>query len=423
MSERKRDSKGRILRSGERQREDGRYEYRYKDGKGVTRSVYSWKLVGTDKCPDGKRSGEALRELEKRITRDVEDNIHGYTAAKTTLNHYFDAYIETKYELKQSTRTNYKYMYNKYVREDLGQRSIGSIKYSNVKRFYIHLIRDVGFKPNSMEIIQTILHPVFGAAVRDNLIRLNPTDGVMGEIKKSHDWEKPKRHALTVQQQDAFISFCAGSKEYRHWQPLFTFLLGTGCRIGEALGIRWEDCDFKERIISINHNLIYRQQDSGKCEYHITTPKSSAGIRELPMMNEVRRALLEERLWQMGHGGLNQTEIDGCSGFVFRNRFGFVLNPHVVNRAIERICRDYNGMEEIRAAREKREPVLLPHFSAHILRHTFCTRFCENETNLKVIQEIMGHADITTTMDVYNEATREKKRESFANLEGKIRIS
>ena len=101
--------------------------------------------------------------MEKRITRDVEDNIHGYTAAKTTLNHYFDAYIETKYELKQSTRTNYKYMYNKYVREDLGQRSIGSIKYSDVKRFYIHLIRDVGFKPNSMEIIQTILHPVFGA--------------------------------------------------------------------------------------------------------------------------------------------------------------------------------------------------------------------------------------------------------------------
>lgn len=181
--------------------------------------------------------------------------------------------------------------------------------------------------------------------------------------------------------------------------------------------------NYKERIISINHNLIYRQQDSGKCEYHITTPKSSAGIREIPMLNEVRRALLEERLWQMGHGGLNQTEIDGYSGFVFRNRFGFVLNPHVVNRAIERICRDYNGMEEIRAAREKREPVLLPHFSAHILRHTFCTRFCENETNLKVIQEIMGHADITTTMDVYNEATREKKRESFANLEGKIRIS
>lgn len=65
----------------------------------------------------------------------------------------------------------------------------------------------------------------------------------------------------------------------------------------------------------------------------------------------------------------------------------------------------------------------LPHFSCHHLRHTFCTRFCENETNLKVIQEIMGHADITTTMDVYNEATKDKKIEVFTGLEGKIKIS
>ena len=95
----------------------------------------------------------------------------------------------------------------------------------------------------------------------------------------------------------------------------------------------------------------------------------------------------------------------------------------MVNRAIDRILRDYNKEETVRAGEENRDPELLPHFSVHNLRHTFCTRFCENETNLKVIQEIMGHADISTTMNVYNEATREKKQESFANLEGKIKIS
>ena len=102
---------------------------------------------------------------------------------------------------------------------------------------------------------------------------------------------------------------------------------------------------------------------------------------------------------------------------------GECLNPHAINRAIDRISKAYNREETERAAEEKREPELLPHFSAHNLRHTVCTRFCENETNLKIIQEIMGHADISTTMNVYNEATREKKMESFANLEGKIRIS
>lgn len=83
--------------------------------------------------------------------------------------------------------------------------------------------------------------------------------------------------------------------------------------------------------------------------------------------------------------------------------------PTDVNRAIHRIVEDYNNEETTNARKERREAVLLPHFSAHSLRHTFCTRFCENESNLKVIQSIMGHADITTTMDIYAEATAEKK--------------
>lgn len=422
MSEKRRDSKGRILRDGEYQRSDGKYEYKYIDAKGVRRSTYSWKLVETDKIPDGKRSGLSLRELEKTVRRDTEDGINSFTAYRTTLNSFFDDYIETKYELKQSTRTNYKYMYKKYVREEIGTRNIGTIKYSDIKRFYVHLIHDIGFKPNSMEIINTILHPIFTAAVRDGLLRTNPTDGVMAEIKKSHDWEKPKRHALTEAQQSRFIGYIASNKEYCRWLPIFTVLLGTGCRVGEVIGLRWEDCDFTENIISINHNLIYRMQDSGKCEYHITTPKSKAGTRIVPMLSEVKKALLDERVYQM-RTGFNQDIIDGYTGFVFRNRNGNCLNAHCINRAIERISRDYNQQEKHLASEEGRTVELLPHFSVHNLRHTFCTRFCENETNLKIIQEIMGHADISTTMDIYNEATKERKMASFANLEGKIKIS
>ena len=422
MSDKKRDKKGRILRPGERQREDGRYEYRYKDAQGNTRSIYSWKLVETDKLPAGKKWEASLREMEKKIQRDLEDGINGYAGARTTLNSLFDAYMETKYELKQSTRTNYKYMYKKYVSEGLGQRSIGSIKYSDINNFYIPLIKAVGFKPNSMEIIHTILHPVFAVAVRDGLIRTNPTEGVMTEIKKSHDWEKGKRHALTVAQQTAFVSYIAGSSQFAHWLPIFTVLLGTGCRVGEAVGLRWQDCNFEENVISVNHNLIYRVQDSGKCEYHVTTPKTRSGIRIIPMLSEVKKALQGEYDRQLREG-FTKLEVDGYSGFIFQNQLGECLNPHAINRAIDRISKAYNREETEQAAKENREPELLPHFSAHNLRHTFCTRFCENETNLKIIQEIMGHADISTTMNVYNEATREKKMESFANLEGKIRIS
>lgn len=148
MSEKRRDNKGRILRQGELQRSDGKYEYRYFDVKGEKRSIYSWKLVSTDKVPKGKRECRALRDMVKEIRRDVEDGINSYQAYRTSLNRFFDDYIETKYELKPSTRTNYKYMYNKYVREEIGYKDIASIKFSDIKKFYIHLIKDIGFKPN-----------------------------------------------------------------------------------------------------------------------------------------------------------------------------------------------------------------------------------------------------------------------------------
>lgn len=421
MSEKRRDNKGRVLLSCERQRADGMYEFRYVNAQGEKRSVYSWKLVATDKVPPGKRCKEPLRDIERRVMRDLEDGIDTIEAYRTTLNYLFDDYIETKYELKQSTRTNYKYMYKKYVHDDLGTRKIASIKYSDIKKFYIHLIKDVGFKPNSLETIHTILHPVFATAVRDNIIRINPSDGVMAEIKRHHDWVTPKRHALTVAQQEAFVTFCSNSKQYAHWMPLFTVLLGTGCRVGEVIGLRWEDCDFEQNLISVNHNLIYRQQDNGACELHITTPKTRAGTRVIPMFREVREALMQEHTRQQVTG-FNQTKVDGYSGFIFSNRFGNVILPVNINQAIERIVRDYNRQETEEANKGQREPILIPHFTVHQLRHTFCTRFCENERDIKVIQEIMGHADISTTMDIYNEATIDRKKQSFANLEGKVKI-
>ena len=114
--------------------------------------------------------------------------------------------------------------------------------------------------------------------------------------------------------------------------------------------------------------------------------------------------------------GWSNVEIDEMSGFIFCNRFGNVPNPQSVNRAIKRIIADYNASEVVEAKKQHREAVLLPDFSAHYLRHTFCTRLCEQETNLKVIQSVMGHKDIQTTMDIYAEATEEKKQESFERL-------
>lgn len=421
-SMKRKDNKGRILNTGESQMQDGRYRYQYTDGRGKRHTVYSWRLVESDKCPPGKRTDRCLREKIQQIRRDLDDGISIADGNKISLDQMFQRYMEGKRELKQSTRTNYLYMYRQFVAGELGGRKIGAIKYSDMKSYYEWLIRERGLKPGSVGIIHTLLHPVFKMAVRDGYLRTNPTDGVVGEIKRSHCWEKPKRHALTEAEQTAFINFVSHSNQYRRWLNLFTVFLGTGCRIGELIGLRWQDCDFENRTISINHNLIYRQQESGACVMRITTPKTSAGNRTIPMLSEVRCALLQEQQKQRRRNW-EGPEIDGYTGFVFINRNGYVHNPMTINRAIKHIYTAYNLQEQEDAERENRPPVYIRHFSAHNLRHTFCTRFCENETNVKVIQEIMGHSDISITMNIYAEVTEIKKKQSFENLEGKIKIT
>ena len=217
------------------------------------------------------------------------------------------------------------------------------------------------------------------------------------------------------------MKFMKTSDTYNHWLAVMTFLLGTGCRVGEAIGIRWQDCDFENNIITIDHSMLYRIQENGKCEFHISTPKTKSGIRIIPMLKSVRDALLLEKRRQL-KSGFNDFVIDGYTNFIFSSRDGNALNPASINRAIDRICKYHNIEELERSRHEHRDAVLLPDFSAHNLRHTFCTRLCENETNLKVIMEIMGHADIATTMEIYNEVTQAKKMESFSKLDDKIMI-
>ncbi len=403
MSKSRKDLKGRVLRKGESQRKsDKRYIYQYTDPSGKRHVVYANDLM-------------ELREKEKALVRDQLDGLESYCSGKTTLNYAFDRYISTKYDLKEHTRVNYKYMYDHYVRDTFGKR-INDIKYSDVRFFYYSLLNEMGLQANTLDNIHTVLHPTFQMAVRDDVIRNNPASGVMAEIKKKDGKNKGIRHALTLEQQRAFLNYIAESPVYCHWLPLFTALFGTGCRIGEMIGLRWEDLDYDNKTISINHTAIYRVMENGKSEFHISTPKTNAGVRIIPMMEAVEKAFRDEYEAQK-ESGFNVQVVDGMSGFIFCNKDGIIHKPNVINHAIKRIYEAYNAEEIIKAKREGRRPVLIPHFSCHHIRHTFCTRFCENETNLKVIQSIMGHANIETTMDIYAEATDTKKREAIKALE------
>ena len=410
MAKTRKDLRGRSLRKGEVQRaSDKRYMYTYTDPLGRRKFIYANDLT-------------QLREKEEKLLKDQLDGLDIYVAGKATLNETFDRYISTKYNLRESTRSSYLYTYDHYVRETFGLKRIAEIKYSDVLQFYYHLLNQQGISLGTLDSVHCLLHPTFQLAVRDEIIRKNPTDGVMKEISRESGKNRGVRHALTIEQQRCFMEYIANHPIYYHWWPMFTILLGTGCRIGEALGLRWQDLDFEKRVISINHSLVYYPANgSNKCVLRVSLPKTDAGIRTIPMLDIVKDAF--EMLYEeQKENGFNETEIDGMLGFIFCNRFGSVPNPQTVNHTIKRIANNYNADEVVRAKKEHRDPIILPNFSCHHLRHTFCTRLCENETNLKVIQSIMGHKNIETTLDIYAEATEKKKQESFENLAAKLDI-
>lgn len=421
-SSKRRDDKKRILEKGEYQKDSGVYEYRYKDIHGKTRSIYSWRLTASDPQPKGKAPCKPLRDMIQDINEDKHNNIDTFVAKTTTLNDRFDIYIEGKINLRRSTKQNYIYMYDKYVRDSVGRMKMCEINYSIIQRLYNDMITKYGFKPNSMESLHTVLNPIFDRAVWDNLIDSNPCPMAMKQIRASDAWVKEKKLPLTLEQQQTFMRFLESSPKYRHWLNILTVLLGTGMRIGECLGLTWSECQFKTGMIVVTHTLNYRKQEDGHCRHYVEfLPKTQAGIRSIPMFDEVRTALLEEKERQ-ARVGTAGTVIDGVSGWVFTNRDGTVFKEKNINDAIERIYKAYNASEQEAAEREGREPFLLPHFTCHQLRKTFCTRLCESENRPKIVQAVMGHANISTTMDVYAEVEERAKKEAIVQLQGTVFI-
>lgn len=408
--QRRKDGKGRVLRDGESYRpKENRYMYRYTSTDGKRHAVYAVDL-------------NELRKKEEKIQKDIAGGIR-IGEDSVTLNSIYEMWKKDKNTLKQTTKSNYIYMYEHFVQDDFGKRKLKDIRKSDVRRFYNGFLDAKKMKVSTLDGLHTVIHQLFNLAVDDCYIAKNPSDGVMGECKKAHNLGETKRRALTIPQQEAFVRYVRETPRFRHWLPLFTTFLGTGMRVSELIGLRWEDVHPDEGYIEVNHNTVYHQREKGKCYFSVTTPKTEAGSRMIPLLSEVTKAFDDEKAYQEEAEIVCRANIDGYTNFIFLNRFGNIHNPQTINRTIKRITLAYNEQEMEIADKEQRAPILIPPFSSHNLRHTFCTRYCENETNLKVIQEIMGHRDIATTMEIYAEATKDAKVKSFQNLEGKIKIS
>ena len=388
-----------MLRRGESQRKNGTFDFRWTDSEGRRHTLYAATL-------------DELRAKEQQVAQDQADGIKAEKRS-ITVNDLFELWAQVKRGLKDNTFQNYRYLYDAFVRPSFGKKLLSSLVKSDVRRFYNTLAEERGLSINTIDNVHTVLHQILDMAVDDAFIRTNPTSNVLKELKLTH--AKPdKRRALMSVEEQRFLSFLRSSEQYRHWYPVFALLLGTGLRVGEAVGLRWCDIDFEANVIDVNHTLVYYRHAVNGCYCNIHTPKTRNGIRRVPMLVKVKEALLLEQQRQAEQGITCRRSIDGYTGFIFVNRFGDPQHQGTLNKALRRIIRDYNEQELLTHAAN---PVFLPHFSCHILRHTFTTRMCEAGVNIKVMQEVLGHADVSTTLNIYADATQEYQQVAFADLE------
>lgn len=394
------DDKRVRLRQGEYQRTNGSYSYRWTTEDGKRHSIYAPTL-------------DQLREEEELIIVDRHDGIKADVKC-ITINEMFELWCQLKRGVKDSTMKNYIYMYEMFVKPSFGKHRITQVKRSDIRRFYNSLADGKVMKIATIENVHNVLRQVFQVAVDDNYIRVNPVDNMLKELKASHNYQRDKRYALTRPQQELFIRFLKETPVYRHWYPVFFVMVNTGMRVGEITGLRWRDVDFDEGMISVNHTMVYyNHRDGNGCYFSVNTPKTAAGVRLIPMTAEVREAFEMEREFQEAVGLESLDQVDGYDDFIFVNRDGHVQSQSNLNKAIKRAIRDCNDAVIEKYGLDS-NPTLLPDFSCYNLRHTFATRLCESGINLKVIQDMLGHADVQTTMNIYIDMTKELKKKEMA---------
>ncbi len=402
MANRK-DNNGRVLRTGESQRKsDGRYQFDYTDYTGRRKRIYA------DTLPE-------LRQREKQIDRDMQDGID-FIRSNMSLNQLFEIYMETKTNLRDSTRCNYINLWDYTVKDStIGNMPINRIKQIHIRTFYTDLAKR-GLTESTIKLYQNMIYPALEMAVDSDMIRKNPAKGANKGIGEAPE----KREALTRAEQNALMDYLEQDNIYSIYHPIITFMLSTALRVGEVAGLRWSDVDLKNNVIHIRQQLIYKNMGDG-CKFHVSNLKTDAGRRDIPLTAVAKDALLQQReLYRLTGKAFTQQEVDGISDFVFTNKNGTPYAANAVNCFLKNIVSAYNKQETRIAEEENREAVLLPHVSAHILRHTGCTRMAESGLDPKVLQSIMGHSSISVTMDVYTHLDFSQIQEKMNEVQIKI---
>lgn len=371
MSAKRKDHKGRILKTGESQRKDLIYQYRYTDCRGERHTIYASTL-------------QELRQKEKEIQHQIEDGMD-YAAGQITVIELLEKYISLKQGVRYNTQIGYQFVLNLVKKEDFGYRKISTIKVSDAKQWFVKLQRD-GRGYSTITSVRGVVKPAFQMACDEDAIRKNPfLFNLRGVVVN----DSVPRAALTDEQLAIWMSFIKTDKTYSKYYDEFLVLLETGMRVSEFCGLTRKDLDFRKRRIRVDHQLA--RERAG--QYHIEKTKTDKGRRFIPMTDVVYDAL--KRMLERRPRVDVEPMVDGYTNFIMLDKNG---NPKVALH-IE------NEMRWAMKKYKKLHPDSpLPHITPHVFRHTFCTGYANDGMNIKDLQYLMGHSDASVTLNVYSHA-------------------
>ena len=383
MSEKRRDNKGRILRTGESQRKDLIYQYRYTDIRGKRRTIYSSNL-------------SELRKKEAEILKQLSEGID-YAAGQITVIALVERYIRLKQGTRYNTKVGYKFVLNIIKTEDFGYRQIRDIKVSDAQAWMIKL-HDDGRGYSTLTSVRGVIKPAFQMAYNEDAIRKNPFDFKLVDVVPN---DSQKRIALTDEQQEIWMNFIREDKTYSKYYDEFVVLLGTGMRVSEFCGITKDDLQFSERRIRVDHQLV--RERGGK--YYVEKTKTECGCRFIPMTDEVYRSLLNilERRKKVA----KEFIVDGYSGFLLLDKNDHPKVALHIENEMRWAMKKYSKLHPDKP---------LPHITPHVFRHTFCTNMANKGMDVKHLQYIMGHSDVSVTLNVYTHANYDLAAEQMLEI-------
>mgnify|MGYP001485449257 CR=1 FL=1 len=394
QSTKRKDSKGRILKTGESQRKDGMYVYKYQGIDGKPKFLYSWRLTDTDPLPRGKRPCKSLREKEEEVLRDNLDGIDSI-GKKMTLCELYEKHNNVHPNVRKTTESGRKVLMDILKADILGNTSIDKIKSSDAKEWAIRL-KEKGYAYQTINNHKRSLTAAFYTAISDDLVRKNPFLFKLADVIEN---DTPPKTALTDEQVNTLLSFVQADKTYQRYYRAIVVLLHTGLRISELCGLTVQDIDFEKGYINVTHQLQYDKEG-----YRITPPKTENSIRKIPMMKVVKEALREEI---RNREKVQFIGVDGYTDFIFLNQKGLPMYATMYSVPFSHIVKKYNKSH-------KDNP--LPSITPHTLRHTFCTNMARKKMTPNTLQYIMGHKNITMTLGYYTHGSAESAKEEMEEL-------